>query len=130
MSGQAVFTVSHYAQITWTTKNQGGKSVFYSPELFPSTANVILFQDINLKKCQVAELVHKSRLNLATSIYKDVVLPSIPNSYANYHSKCDSKYTALSTSSKQTVSTFSQYKIGKLPIQVVLCVTHQRNTSV
>ncbi len=27
----------------------------------PSSANIILFQDLTLKKCQDAELVHKSR---------------------------------------------------------------------
>jgi hypothetical protein len=69
----------------------------------PSSANIILFQDFTLKKCQDAELVHKSRLIKGTSIYKDIVLPSVPNSHSGYHSKCYSKYTAVSSASKQTV---------------------------
>ena len=48
-----------------------------------SSANIILFQAFTLKKCQDAELVHKSRLNKGTSsTYKDIVLPSVPNSHS------------------------------------------------
>ena len=68
-----------------------------------SSANIILFQAFTLKKCQDAELVHKSRLNKGTSsTYKDIVLPSVPNSHSGYHSKCYSKYTAVSSASKKT----------------------------
>ncbi|XP_046654779.1 uncharacterized protein LOC124348600 [Daphnia pulicaria] len=69
----------------------------------PSSANIILFQDFTLKKCQDAELVHKYRLNKGTSFYKDIVLPSVPDRHSGYHSKCYSKYTAVSSASKQRV---------------------------
>ena len=58
-----------------------------------TSANIILFHDSSLKKCQIAEVVHKSRLNWA----KDIVLPLCPDSYSGYHAKCYSKYTAVSS---------------------------------
>ena len=70
----------------------------------PSKANIILFHESTLKKCQEAELVHKSRANWHTSVNKDIVLPSNPNGYSGYHAVCYRKYTAVSSESKKAAA--------------------------
>jgi len=70
----------------------------------PSKANIILFQESILRKCQEAERVHKSRSNWQTSTNKDIVLPPTPNSYSGYHAQCYRKYTAVSSDLKKVAA--------------------------
>ena len=59
------------------------------------TANIILFKDSTLKTCKEAELVYQARPNWQTSVYKEIKLPSVPNDFLGYHSKCYSNYTSV-----------------------------------
>jgi hypothetical protein len=79
------------------------KVVFCTLEVTRLQQMLFFFQGVTFKKCLEAELVHKARSNWATSIYKNVVLPSTPNTISGYHSKCYAKYTAVSSAAKKTV---------------------------
>ncbi|KAK4009467.1 hypothetical protein OUZ56_018580 [Daphnia magna] len=92
----------------------------------PSSGNVFLFQDITFKKCQEAELVHKARSCWATSIYKNVVLPSTPNTILGSHSKCYAKYTAEPSTVKKAVS--QQTEKPQYSISRSLTITSNRTT--
>ena len=74
---------------------------------------IILFKDNTLKSCKEAEIVHKLRPNWSTSVHRNVILPSVPDNFQGYHSKCYSNYTSVSKADKEAAA--AQLQLQSVP---------------